>query len=321
MPTFSVIVPVYNSESCLERCINSILGQTFQDFELLLINDGSADSSGVICDRFAQHDSRIRVFHKLNGGVSSARNLGLANAQGEWIAFCDSDDRVFPEWLNIFVANMSFSDLVSQGMRFDYSSSYKNTRLIDVGVPYKGNNFSEFLDMMLDVGIVGYVMNKCFRNSIIRENNITFDTRFNIHEDEDFVLKYMACAKNVVSVEAVGYHYIVPNYEHKYLTVRNAVLLYLSLYSSAERIAVNCANCYLEWTKYKIIEAFVNEFDHTAFLKKRRCLLKFKRLVNKNILLSSNMFYLIKYAIFLDFTGILSSSVLWLYCMIKRIKK
>ena len=88
----SVIVPVYNAEKYLHRCIDSILAQTFTDFELLLVDDGAKDRSGEICDEYAAKDSRVSVFHKENGGVSSARNLGLDKAQGEWIIFIDSDD-------------------------------------------------------------------------------------------------------------------------------------------------------------------------------------------------------------------------------------
>lgn len=94
MPQISVIVPIYNTEKYLHRCIDSILAQTFTDFELLLVDDGSNDHSGAICDEYARRDPRVRVFHKKNGGVSSARNLGLDNAKGEWIAFCDADDWV-----------------------------------------------------------------------------------------------------------------------------------------------------------------------------------------------------------------------------------
>ena len=92
----SVIVPVYKAEKWLHRCVDSILAQTMEDFELLLIDDGSPDRSGEICDEYAAKDSRVRVFHKENGGVSSARNLGLDNAQGEWISFVDADD-ILPE--------------------------------------------------------------------------------------------------------------------------------------------------------------------------------------------------------------------------------
>ena len=96
-PKISVIVPVYNVEKYLRRCIDSILSQTFSDFELLLIDDGSKDKSGEICDEYAAKDARVRVFHKENGGVSSARNLGLDNAKGDWITFSDSDDELLPD--------------------------------------------------------------------------------------------------------------------------------------------------------------------------------------------------------------------------------
>ena len=96
MPTISVIVPVYNVEKYLRCCVDSILAQTFTDIEVLLVDDGSTDGSGAICDEYAQKDSRVRVFHKANGGVSSARNLGLDNTRGGYIMFVDSDDKVAP---------------------------------------------------------------------------------------------------------------------------------------------------------------------------------------------------------------------------------
>ena len=91
-PIVSIIVPVYNAEKTIQRCVESILGQDFQDFELLLIDDGSQDASGALCDAFAQRDARVRVLHKENGGVSAARNLGLSQAQGVYLQFLDSDD-------------------------------------------------------------------------------------------------------------------------------------------------------------------------------------------------------------------------------------
>lgn len=110
-PTISVIVPVYNTEKYLRRCIDSVLAQTYADFELLLIDDGSKDKSGEICDEYAQKDARVRVFHKENGGVSSARNLGLDNARGEWVAFVDSDDYIEENYLKSFEGNLD-ADLV-----------------------------------------------------------------------------------------------------------------------------------------------------------------------------------------------------------------
>ncbi|MGN0202626.1 MAG: glycosyltransferase family 2 protein, partial [Candidatus Cryptobacteroides sp.] len=101
-PKISVIVPVYNAESTIRRCVDSILAQTFTDFECLLIDDGSKDRSGEICDEYAAKDSRVRVFHKENGGVSSARNVGLDNAKGEWVTFVDSDDWIDSYYLSSF---------------------------------------------------------------------------------------------------------------------------------------------------------------------------------------------------------------------------
>ena len=98
-PKISVIVPVYKVEKYLPECIESVLAQTFMDFELILVDDGSPDNSGAICDAYAARDPRIRVFHKQNGGVTSARRLGVERSRGEWISFVDSDDKLFPNAL------------------------------------------------------------------------------------------------------------------------------------------------------------------------------------------------------------------------------
>ena len=98
-PEISIIVPVYQVEKYLNECIDSILAQTFTDFELILVDDGSPDNCPALCDAAAEKDSRVRVIHKQNGGVSTARNAGLDAAQGNWIAFVDSDDTAAPEYL------------------------------------------------------------------------------------------------------------------------------------------------------------------------------------------------------------------------------
>lgn len=111
-PIISVIVPVYNVEEYLSRCIDSILAQTFTDFELLLINDGSTDNSGRICDEYIKNDSRIKVFHTKNFGVSSARNKGIENAIGKYISFVDSDDEVFNTYLETLYNHIVKCDIV-----------------------------------------------------------------------------------------------------------------------------------------------------------------------------------------------------------------
>ena len=99
-PKISVLIPVYNSEKYIKRCIKSVLSQTFLDFELLLIDDGSSDSSGDICDTFAEQDERIKVYHKQNEGISATREFCITHAQGDYIQFIDSDDWVEPDMLH-----------------------------------------------------------------------------------------------------------------------------------------------------------------------------------------------------------------------------
>lgn len=100
-PIISIIVPVYNAKKTLGRCIDGILSQTFKNFELLLINDGSTDRSGELCDEYAAKDQRIKVFHKENGGVISARNVGLDHTKGKWITFVDGDDYIYDNIFNL----------------------------------------------------------------------------------------------------------------------------------------------------------------------------------------------------------------------------
>ena len=171
-PKISVIVPVYNTEKYLHRCIDSILSQTFTDFELLLIDDGSKDSSGVICDEYAAKDSRVRVFHKENGGVSSARNLGLDNAKGDRITFVDADDWVENKYIeNLFEKSLGDVDLVfSYATIYNGCSSYKEnypSRIIeacDLDLLFKENDLHWHTSPWA----------KLYRRYLIELNNIRF---------------------------------------------------------------------------------------------------------------------------------------------------
>lgn len=107
MPKISVIVPIYNAEKYLERCVKSLIAQTFHDIEILLIDDGSTDASSILCARLKKEDSRIRILHKPNGGLSSARNAGLLAASGAFIGFVDADDTVSPTFLKRFCRRLS----------------------------------------------------------------------------------------------------------------------------------------------------------------------------------------------------------------------
>ena len=113
----SVLVPVYNSESVLARCLDSIISQTYKDLEIILVDDGSTDSSPRICDEYAVRDSRIKVIHQKNGGISNARNTGLKNAKGEYIQLVDHDDVIHPQMVEILLALFDNED-------YDFSMCY-----------------------------------------------------------------------------------------------------------------------------------------------------------------------------------------------------
>lgn len=203
MPQISVIVPIYNAGKYLSRCIDSILSSTFTDIELLLINDGSKDNSGAICDDYAVKDSRVRVFHKENGGVSSARNRGLDNAKGEWITFVDSDDWIEKTALYNMLEE-SDADLIVGAMYF----ANDNT----IGTfPTKGKVEGEKLDSLLAKYIDHYSIcgpcAKLFKNKIIQDNHIRFDEMLTFGEDSVFVKIYLIKTYSLRIVNSLCYHY------------------------------------------------------------------------------------------------------------------
>lgn len=197
----SVIVPVYKAEKYLHRCVDSILAQTFTDFEVLLINDGSPDNCGAICDEYAQKDSRVRVFHKENGGVSSARNIGIDKADGDWIVFIDSDD-----WIDINLLQslclVLDSNFIFSGMKLCSSS-----RVIQFEDKlYKSASLVDFLNSNK-----GYRLNSpcghLYKTSILKEHGLCFDERIRFGEDAIFNLKYICYSDCIRAVSSCGYNY------------------------------------------------------------------------------------------------------------------
>ena len=195
MCALSIITPVYNTASYLPDCFESILSQSFQDFELLLVDDGSTDGSGDVCDIYAQRDSRIRVFHKENGGVSSARNLALDNAKGEWVYFVDSDDELLPNGLETMVNCTSDDvDIVLAGYErynIDGSVLYKiNDRVITV-LEKKESLSTLYENHGLYYNYLSYGCIRLLRNKIIQSNHLRFDQELANKEDTLFLTQYI----------------------------------------------------------------------------------------------------------------------------------
>ncbi len=186
----SVIVPVFNAGETLQKCIESVSAQHYQNFELLLINDGSKDRSGDICDKYAKKDYRIKVFHKKNEGVSSTRNVGLKEARGEYIVFCDADDWMAADYVQGLMDELERYDvdLVDQGFERVYNDgsrlaeSYDNTKCTQ-------EDMTKWIEMLL-TGHTG-PFPKIYRAQIIQEHGLTFDTSLEFCEDLVFNLQYM----------------------------------------------------------------------------------------------------------------------------------
>lgn len=214
-PMISIIVPVYNAESYLRRCVDSILAQTYTDFELLLIEDGSDDTSGEICEEYASKDNRIRVFHKENGGVSSARNLGIANARGGYITFCDSDDYVGEDWLFEYYKYLSSGhDLYIQGVVKITSNNEKNEC-----VPIKMDGAIDrkyLIASLYELGLLGYVWNKLFSKKIIDLYSLRFDEGSCCGEDLQYVVQYMEYVTSGVCIDECHYMYFLPSSDKVY---------------------------------------------------------------------------------------------------------
>ena len=213
MPTVTVIVPVYNTEEYLSRCIDSILSQTFTDFELILINDGSTDNSGRICDNYAQKDSRVKVVHKENGGVSSARNKGLEVAQGEWITFVDSDDYVSETYLSDFPKNdeneLEICGLISYNGQ-SFTSSQSHIRYVEKDVV---NFYEDLFKYRANTSACA----KLIKRSIIVENKIKFDVNIRLTEDTLFIVDLLYFINAIEIIPNTNYCYDAPSdYIQKY---------------------------------------------------------------------------------------------------------
>lgn len=204
-PKFSIVVPVYNEERTLEKCLNSISVQSFNNFEVLLINDGSSDSSGIICDRFAESDQRFRVIHKKNEGVSATRNLGIDEAIGEYLLFVDSDDAVLEDYLKEYA-------LILQDSKYDVViGGHLRINQTEVACRFPKhlgeyqNNIWEYI--CLEPDNFGYICSKAFRLEIIKNNKIYFRTDMYSQEDFEFCLSvYEHCARFLL-IDYSGYEY------------------------------------------------------------------------------------------------------------------
>ena len=213
----SIIIPVFKVEKYIRRCIESVLSQTYTDWELLLIDDGSPDRCGIICDEYSNEDERIIVFHKENSGVSSARNFGIDNAHGDWILFVDSDDWIEPTYIDSFLKkNYKGQKLIIQGRFNDFENGTIDKitfreKIYDKDSIVKGISENNLLSF-------GAPYCKLYNHSIIKNNNIRFPENYSYGEDTFFFFKYLMYVDGLFLINEIGYHYI--HYEGSNLSVK-----------------------------------------------------------------------------------------------------
>ena len=212
----SIIVPVYNSTNSLEHCIHSIQRQTYTDFELILVDDGSSDGSAELCDKLAAENADIQVIHKPNGGVSSARNAGIDAAKGEYITFCDSDDYLEPDYLeNLVQTAKSNPDCGHIWCCFQTVTGYQKENAVPNYVSaepilyYGLNDYMTLHEMWLDAG----PCNKLYQSRIIKEAGLRFLEDLSLGEDWLFNLAYIDASANdrIAVVTKPLYNYVRGN--------------------------------------------------------------------------------------------------------------
>lgn len=200
----SVIVPVYKVEPYLDQCVASIVSQSFLDLEIILVDDGSPDNCPAMCDDWAKRDSRIRVIHKENGGLSDARNAGMAIAKGDYLSFVDSDDWIEPDILRLSLqcAKENDADIVAFGVDWKYSDRIEIPHPLHPAVYYGTDNIvrTYFQSCMVRTT----VWNKLYKKQIL--NDIRFP-KGRLHEDEFFTYRVLAKANVAAVIDTIGYHY------------------------------------------------------------------------------------------------------------------
>lgn len=212
----SVILPVYNVEKYLGDCLDSLLRQTYRDIELIIIDDGSTDGSGKICDAFATRYERIRVFHKKNEGVSAARNKGIEEARGEWIYFCDSDDTVSEDCIELLASKVSGDvDLVEAG--FNEIISENDVRVSNFTDKTVSMDAEEYISLFYKPSSLiansyhGFPFTKLYNRNTIVKNNLRFNQEIRFKEDCLFTTEY--CCR--MTGKVVITNGIIYNYYHR----------------------------------------------------------------------------------------------------------
>lgn len=217
MCKISIVVPIYNIENSLSRCVDSIKNQIYINWELILVNDGSSDRSGSICDKYAENDERIIVVHKQNGGSASARNAGLRAATGDYITFVDGDDWIENDGYEKMMrrAMETDSDIVMSNFTIQKADGTCSVRKEGFDKP----NSVELIKAMMTGKLHGSNCNKIYRRSIVENNNIRFIDGADYTEDLAFNIKLLTLTDKITYLPIAYYHYCIYDNSMSHATV------------------------------------------------------------------------------------------------------
>jgi len=213
-PTFSIIIPAYNCEKTLSRALDSVISQSFNEWEVVVVDDGSSDKTLDVAVEYSKKDTRIKVHHKVNEGVSAARNLGLENAVGKYICFLDADDELFGNALNVFNRTLNTDiDIVCAGYStIDIEGTLTTYVKEDFEKILNRDEAIELMYISSPFPYLGYCWGKCFRSDIIKQFSLSFDESIYFNEDRLFVTQYISCCNSIKFIsESLYLYYHNPN--------------------------------------------------------------------------------------------------------------
>ncbi|PJJ84052.1 glycosyltransferase family 2 protein [Mucilaginibacter auburnensis] len=261
-PKVSVIIPVYNAQRHLEKCVNSVINQSFDDLEVILINDGSADSSGQMCDEFAGRDKRIRVFHQSNKGISYTRQFAIDNATGDYIQFVDSDDWIEANTLAELYGYAAKNDLDVIGSNFVMDLGSKNKNIIcQYPTPDK------FREAVIS-NEWGVVWKHFMRRNLFSENGISFPSGINHGEDYIVCVKLLLATNKIATLNLFGYHY-------NYIPTDTSLTRNSGIKSTLDQIYAT-----------SVVEEFID--SNPAFARYKAALTKRKLYCSQNLITDSS---------------------------------
>lgn len=281
MPKVSIIVPVYKAEKYLHRCVDSILSQSFTDWECILVDDGSPDRSGAICDEYAQKDARIRVIHKENGGVSSARNLGLEQAVGEWITFIDADDFISDNYLTAI--EYSSKDIIILESKMVNGSEQREFTKLTPCISSNIESYKEIIEKYIRRAIMKVPWGKFIKKECIGQ--LRFNEGQTIGEDALFMYDLFALCNSIEIMNGFVYYWqedSIPDYIKYKLTVNTAIEYTKLIYNSylrlniksndLEQFLVNYFFSLCDKEEYKLLSIWfgdqtIKELERKAFVE------------------------------------------------------